>query len=83
LEKLAQKFIDQANSISGGLFLKSARRARNTNELMGMVLSRFLIQQESGTNPTALCFLDDYIQWLGHRDEDHVADLLVHRIINT
>jgi len=32
-----------ANKISGGLVLKAARRANNTNELLGMVLTRYLV----------------------------------------
>ena len=76
LSKLATLFIDHANSISGGLFLRSARRAKNTGELIGVVLSRFIVQQETQSQPTAWCFLDDYTQWLGKRDESQLADLL-------
>lgn len=76
LSSLANKFIDHANSISGGLFLRSARRARNTSELIGVVLSQFIVQQETQTQPTAWCFLDDYSAWLGKRDESRLADLL-------
>ncbi len=77
LATLAKKFIEDANHISGGLFLRSARRANNTGELMGMVLSRFIVQQETQAKPTAWCFLDDYAQWLGKREDTHMADLLV------
>ena len=76
LSKLATLFIDHANSISGGLFLRSARRAKYTGELIGVVLSRFIVQQETQSQPTAWCFLDDYTQWLGKRDESQLADLL-------
>lgn len=77
LAALARSFIDDANKISGGLFLKSARRSRNTGELMGMVLSKFIVASEIGNQPTAWCFLDDYAQWLGKREDTHIADLLV------
>jgi DNA segregation ATPase FtsK/SpoIIIE, S-DNA-T family len=77
LSALATRFIDDANQISGGLFLRSARRAKNTGELIGMVLSRFIVQQETLTRPTAWCFLDDYAQWLGKKAESQIADLLV------
>ena len=76
LFSLATQFIEHANSISGGLFLRSARRAKNTGELIGVVLSRFIVQQETQAQPTAWCFLDDYAQWLGKRDESQLADLL-------
>jgi S-DNA-T family DNA segregation ATPase FtsK/SpoIIIE len=76
LSSLATRFIDHANSISGGLFLRSARRAKNTAELIGVVLSQFIVQQETLDQPTAWCFLDDYSQWLGKRAEAELADLL-------
>ncbi|TAE87570.1 MAG: DNA translocase FtsK [Verrucomicrobia bacterium] len=76
LSALATRFIDHANTISGGLFLRSARRAKYTGELIGVVLSRFIVQQETHSQPTAWCFLDDYAQWLGKRDESKIADLL-------
>ena len=76
LSALATRFIEHANTISGGLFLRSARRAKNTGELIGVVLSRFIVQQETQLQPTAWCFLDDYAQWLGRRDESQIADLL-------
>ena len=67
-----------ANKISGGLVLKAARRANNTNELLGMVLSRYLVQSELGVGrPIAWCFLDDYSEWLGKREGANIADLLV------
>jgi DNA segregation ATPase FtsK/SpoIIIE, S-DNA-T family len=75
---LAERFVHEANQISGGLVLRAARRAKNTNELLGMVLSRFIVQTEIGAHqPAAWCFLDDYAQWLGKRDEAQIADLLV------
>jgi S-DNA-T family DNA segregation ATPase FtsK/SpoIIIE len=78
IQSLAQRFIQEANQISGGLVLKAARRAKNTNELLGMVLSRFLVQTEIGhTGSAAWCFLDDYAQWLGKREEAQIADLLI------
>lgn len=76
LSALATRFINDANQISGGLFLRSARRAKNTGELIGVVLSRFIVQQEILSKPTAWCFLDDYAQWLGKKDETQIADLL-------
>ncbi|MDY7577266.1 FtsK/SpoIIIE domain-containing protein [Herbaspirillum sp. RTI4] len=75
---LSKKFIDDANRISGGLILKAARRANNTNELLGMVLSRYIVQSELGLERAiAWCFLDDYSQWLGKKEGAQIADLLV------
>jgi S-DNA-T family DNA segregation ATPase FtsK/SpoIIIE len=75
---LCKRFMEDANKISGGLVLKAARRANNTNELLGMVLSRYLVQSELGAGrPIAWCFLDDYSQWLGKKEGANIADLLV------
>ena len=78
IDRLCKRFMEDANKISGGLVLKAARRANNTNELLGMVLSRYLVQSELGAGrPIAWCFLDDYSQWLGKKEGANIADLLV------
>lgn len=78
IDDLAHQFIADANKISGGLVLKAARRANNTNELLGMVLTRYVVQSQLGAGrPIAWCFLDDYSQWLGKRAGANIADLLV------
>lgn len=78
IHRLCGHFMSDANKISGGLVLKAARRANNTNELLGMVLSRYLVQAELGADrPIAWCFLDDYSQWLGKAEGANIADLLV------
>jgi S-DNA-T family DNA segregation ATPase FtsK/SpoIIIE len=78
IDRLCKRFMEDANRISGGLVLKAARRANNTNELLGMVLSRYLVQSELGADrPIAWCFLDDYSQWLGKKEGANIADLLV------
>lgn len=78
IDSLCKRFIDDANKLSGGLVLKSARRSNNTNELLGMVLSRYLVQSELGSDRAiAWCFLDDYSQWLGKKDGANIADLLI------
>lgn len=75
---LRQRFMHDANKISGGLVLRAARRANNTNELLGMVLSRYLVESELGEGrPIAWCFLDDYSEWLGKKEGANIADLLV------
>lgn len=78
IQSLVKRLIDDANGISGGLVLKAARRSNNTNELLGMVLSRYLIQSELGQGRTAAwCFLDDFSNWLGKKEGTNIADLLV------
>ena len=80
IPELVQRLLNDANSLSGGLVLKAARRANNTSELLGMVLSRYLVQSEIGLGrPAAWCFLDDYSHWLGKKEGANIADLLVLR----
>lgn len=77
LEKLAERFIDDAKDISGDIVLRAARRGRNASELMGVVLSRYLIHHELGRDKyLGWYFLDDYADWLGQR-EQQTADILV------
>jgi len=78
IESLWKRILQDANKLSGGLVLRAARRANNTNELLGMVLSRYLVQSELGNSrPVAWCFLDDYSEWLGKKEGANIADLLV------
>ena len=74
--ELTERFINDANEISGDIVLRAAKRGRNASELMGVVLSRYLIRQELGTNRRlGWYFLDDYAEWLGQREEQ-IADIL-------
>jgi len=74
---LAIQFINDANLISGDLVLRAAKRGRNASELMGVVLSYFLVRQELGQDKRMGCyFLDDYAEWLGEEGQQ-IADLLV------
>ncbi len=76
-DKLADKLIEDANSISGDLALRAAKRGRCAYELMGVVLSRFLIRHEfTGDRYFGWYFLDDYAEWLGQREEQ-IADLMI------
>jgi S-DNA-T family DNA segregation ATPase FtsK/SpoIIIE len=75
--ELTEKFINDANEISGDIVVRAAKRGRNASELIGVVLSRFIICQELGTNKRfGWYFLDDYAEWLGQREEQ-IADILV------
>ncbi len=74
--ELTEKFINDANEISGDIVLRAAKRGRNASELMGVVLSRYMIRHELGTNRRfGWYFLDDYAEWLGQREEQ-IADIL-------
>src|SRR5262249_457955 len=74
---LAQRFIDDANHLSGDIVLRAAKRGRNASELMGLVLSSYLVRYELGPDRRlGWYFLDDYAEWLGQAEEP-IADLLV------
>ena len=74
---LSQKFIDDANRISGDIVLRAAKRGKNASELMGVVLSYFVAMSELGAGNRSGCyFLDDYSEWLG-QPEQQIADLLI------
>ncbi|MBD2704944.1 DNA translocase FtsK [Spirosoma sp. BT702] len=74
--ELAQRFIDEANDVSGDIVLRAAKRGRNASELIGVVLSRYLIRHEVGLDRNiGWYFLDDYSEWLGQKEEQ-IADIL-------
>lgn len=74
---LAARLIGDANLISGDLVLRAAKRGRSASELMGVVLSYFLVRQELGHDKKLGCyFLDDYAEWLGAQGQQ-IADLLL------
>ncbi|MGE8130055.1 FtsK/SpoIIIE domain-containing protein [Methylobacterium sp. NPDC080182] len=73
--KLVDRMIDDANEVSGDIVLRAARRGRSASELIGLVLSRYLVRKELGDRLVGWYFLDDYAAWLGQREE-HLADLL-------
>jgi S-DNA-T family DNA segregation ATPase FtsK/SpoIIIE len=76
LSALADRFIDDANDLSGDIVLRAAKRGRSASELLGLVLSRYLIRHELGVGQYAgWYFLDDYAGWLGQREEQ-IADLM-------
>ncbi|MBC6606954.1 DNA translocase FtsK [Hymenobacter sp. BT188] len=80
--ELTEQFIQDANKISGDIVLRAARRGRSASELMGVVLSSYLIRhemQEYGGSTGGYFgwyFLDDYAEWLGQREEQ-LADILM------
>ena len=44
--ELTERFINDANEISGDIVLRAAKRGRNASELMGVVLSRYLVRPQ-------------------------------------
>ena len=76
VQKLTERFIDDANKISGDIVLRAAKRGKNASELMGVVLSSFLIRREFPKDRLwSWYFLDDYAEWFGQKEEK-MADLL-------
>jgi S-DNA-T family DNA segregation ATPase FtsK/SpoIIIE len=75
-QTLAGRFIDDANDVSGDIVLRAAKRGRNASELIGIVLSRYILRHELGEQRFhGWYFLDDYADWLGQREEQ-IADIL-------
>ena len=75
-QRLARRFCNDANQISGDIVLRAAKQGRNASELIGVVLSQFLIFHELSDNDYfGWYFLDDYAEWLGLR-EGRIADIL-------
>jgi S-DNA-T family DNA segregation ATPase FtsK/SpoIIIE len=70
-----------ALSISGDIVLRAAKRGISAGEMIGLVLSRYLLDEEfkaaaSGEQTlTAYFMLDDYASWLS-QPESHIADIL-------
>lgn len=74
--ELTERLINDANDVSGDIVLRAAKRGRNASELMGVVLSRFMIRHELGVaRRFGWYFLDDYAEWLGQH-EQQIADML-------
>jgi DNA segregation ATPase FtsK/SpoIIIE, S-DNA-T family len=60
---LTERFINEANEISGDIVLRAAKHGRNASELMGIVLSRYMIRHELGPDRRfGWYFLDDYAE---------------------
>jgi S-DNA-T family DNA segregation ATPase FtsK/SpoIIIE len=76
VSNLAERFIEEANIISGDIVLRAAKRGIFASELIGLVLSKLLLFSETGNeNSIGWYFLDDYASWLGQR-EQQIADIL-------
>ncbi|MEC0174346.1 FtsK/SpoIIIE domain-containing protein [Paenibacillus favisporus] len=76
LVQLTDRFIEDANAISGDIVLRAAKRGVFAGELIGVVLSKVILQSEMEKEQTAgWFFLDDYATWLGQKEEQ-IADIL-------
>nr|WP_301289451.1 FtsK/SpoIIIE domain-containing protein [Kerstersia gyiorum] len=78
---VAEKAKLDALSVSGDIVLRAAKRGVSAGEMIGLVLSRYLLaeelkEQQSGTQTlTAYFLLDDYASWLS-QPESRIADIL-------
>ncbi|MFC0214419.1 FtsK/SpoIIIE domain-containing protein [Paenibacillus chartarius] len=75
LFQLTEKFIDEANGISGDIVLRAAKRGVFAGELIGVVLSKLLLLSEMNSSSIGWFFLDDYASWLGQKEEQ-IADIM-------
>jgi len=83
LVDLAERVKKDALSISGDIVLRAAKRGVSAGEMIGLVMSRHLLEEEfkvisgSGTRPafSAFFLLDDYADWLAQK-ESRIADIL-------
>ena len=82
LDEVAKRVKKDALSISGDIVLRAAKRGVSAGEMLGLVMSRYLIESEFKTicAPASQSFsvfflLDDYADWLAQK-ESRIADLL-------
>jgi S-DNA-T family DNA segregation ATPase FtsK/SpoIIIE len=81
VQAVADKAKRDALSISGDIVLRAAKRGVSAGELLGLVLSRYLLAEEykaaagGGQVLTAYFLLDDYASWLS-QPETRIADIL-------
>ncbi|EPW8900871.1 FtsK/SpoIIIE domain-containing protein [Pseudomonas aeruginosa] len=81
LQAAAEKAKRDALSISGDIVLRAAKRGVSAGEMLGLVLSRYLLAEEflasakGGQVLTAYFLLDDYASWLS-QPESRIADIL-------
>ena len=81
--EIVSRLKTDALSISGDVVLRAAKRGVSAGEMIGLVLSRYLLQAEfalinkaqNGKSFTAYFLLDDYADWLAQK-ENRIADIL-------
>jgi S-DNA-T family DNA segregation ATPase FtsK/SpoIIIE len=83
LAEIGDRMKKDALSVSGDIVLRAAKRGVSAGEMLGLVLSRYLLDHEfkkisgSGARQSFNVFflLDDYADWLAQR-ENRIADIL-------
>jgi S-DNA-T family DNA segregation ATPase FtsK/SpoIIIE len=81
IQAAADKAKRDALSVSGDIVLRAAKRGVSAGEMIGLVLSRYLLAEEfraaagGGQVLTAYFLLDDYASWLS-QPESRIADIL-------
>lgn len=76
MKQITNRFIEDANALSGDIVLRAAKQGVFASELIGVVLSKALLREEIGKDESiGWYFLDDYSSWLGQR-EQQIADIL-------
>lgn len=83
LATLAERMKKDALSVSGDIVLRAAKRGVSAGEMIGLVMSRHLLEEEfkaisgAGKRPAFSVFflLDDYADWLAQK-ESRIADIL-------
>lgn len=80
-EMVTTRAKNDALSISGDIVFRAAKRGVSAGEMLGLVMSRYLLEHEFkamvGLRPSFSVFflLDDYADWLAKR-ESRIADIL-------
>ncbi len=81
IQAAADKAKRDALSVSGDIVLRAAKRGVSAGEMIGLVLSRYLLAEEfkaaagGGQALMAYFLLDDYASWLS-QPESRIADIL-------
>lgn len=85
MQVAVEKAKRDALSVSGDIVLRAAKRGISAGEMIGLVLSRYLLSEElkqGGQTLTAYFLLDDYASWLS-QPESRIADILALNVEET
>ncbi len=82
ISSLADRMKKDAISVSGDIVLRAAKRGISAGEMIGLVLSRRILEEEFNKLPgdkkpafSVFFLLDDYANWLAQK-ESRIADIL-------
>lgn len=91
LERMQKSIYNSAIELSGSIMLKAHQHSHICNEMVGLVLTQFIMEQirhnlssldkEQGTMGCITLMLDDYVRFLGLNDNS-VADILTVEIFD-